>query len=109
MTTRLKRPSKLKQLSITALLIAFQVYLGYSAISGQYGIEGRKEMQIEIVTLKADQARLDVEIQSLRKRIDLFDPERLDPDILTERALGLLSMAHAEDRLVLLPNMDREL
>lgn len=105
MTTRLKRPSKLKQLAITLLLLGFQGYLGYSAISGQYGIEGRKEMQIEIVALNADHARLDVEIQSLKQRIDLFNPERLDPDILSERALGLLSMAHAEDRILLLPEL----
>lgn len=109
MTTRLKRPSKLKQLAITLLLLAFQGYLGYSAISGQYGIEGRKEMRRDIVALKADSARLDVEIQSLKQRIDLYNPERLDPDILSERALALLSMAHVKDRILLLPPSGSEL
>lgn len=104
MLTRLKRPSLFKQLSVTVLLIGFQVYLGYSAISGQYGVEGRWRMQGEISVLKVESARLQAEIDAYKHRISLFDVKKLDPDILTERARELLSMAHKNDRIVLFPS-----
>ena len=99
MPTRLRKPSRLKQLGVTLLLIGFQAYLGYNAISGQYGIEGRRQLVDQISELKAESARLQAEIDSYHHRIALFDPERLDPDILSERALALLSMAHTDDRI----------
>lgn len=105
MPTRLKRPSIVKQLSVTLLLAGFQAYLGYNAISGQYGMEGRRQLMEDIADLKAESARLQAEIDSYNHRISLFDPERLDPDILTERALSLLSMAHKDDRIVIVPDL----
>lgn len=109
MLTRLKRPSILKQLSVTLVLLGFQVYLGYSAVSGQYGIEGRNLMTGEIAVLKADNVRLQAEIDAYNHRIALFDSDRLDPDILTERARALLSMIHKDDRIVILPKNSNEL
>jgi len=109
MLTRLKRPSILKQLGATIVLVSFQAYLGYSAISGQYGIESRHEMHGQIIEMKADSARLQAEIDAFTHRIALFDSEKLDPDILTERALALLSMASEKDRVVMLPELNNKL
>lgn len=106
MLTRLKRPSILKQLGITVLLVAFQGYMVYSAISGQYGIDSRKQMLGEIVDLEAQSARLQTEIDAYHHRMDLFDPRKLDPDILTERAQALLAMIGKDDRIVELPKSD---
>lgn len=100
MPTRLRRPSIVKQLGITALLVGFQAYLGYSAISGQYGIVSRQVMLEDMATLKAEKARLQAEIDEYRSRTALFDPAKLDPDILSERAMELLSMVHENDRIV---------
>jgi hypothetical protein len=52
MTTRLRRPSVWRQLLITAALVAFQGYLGWSAIGGNFGIESQKVMKAEILDLK---------------------------------------------------------
>lgn len=100
MPTRLKRPSLVKKLAITFGLIAFQGYLGYHAVSGAFGIESQKEMFAEIEVLEAQQARLQAEIDSYRHRIALFDPRKLDPDILTERARALLGLVHPDDILI---------
>jgi cell division protein FtsB len=53
MSTRLKRPSVWRQVFLALALLAFQGYLGYSVISGQYGIESKDQMAIEIGELKA--------------------------------------------------------
>ena len=102
MPTRHKRPSIIKQLGISMLLSGFMVYMGHSAISGKYGIESAGQMSREIQELKSKSDRLQIELDALGQRISLFDPERLDPDILSERARKLLAMAHKDDRIVLI-------
>ena len=101
MSTRLRRPSLWRQLAITATLVAFQAYLGWSAIGGNFGIESQKLMQADIANLKAKSASLSVEIDSYRHRVALFDPHSLDPDILTEKARAFLSMAEVGDMVVM--------
>ena len=86
MSTRLRRPSLWRQLAITGVLVAFQGYLGWSAIGGNFGIESQKLMQADIANLKAKSAGLDAEIDAYRHKVSLFDPKSLDPDILTEKA-----------------------
>jgi cell division protein FtsB len=82
-------------------LLAFQGYLGYSAISGQFGIEGRDEIHADIQVLKDRSSALQAEIDSFRHRNSLMNPRHLDPDIVTERARALLNMANADDILIM--------
>ncbi len=101
MPTRLKRPSFWRQLFVAAGLVAFQGYLGFNVVSGQFGIESQKAMQAEIEELKAQAGALQAEIDAYRHRVALFDPSRLDPDIVSERARALLSMAQPDDLLIM--------
>jgi cell division protein FtsB len=101
MSTRLRRPSVWRQLLVTAALVAFQGYLGWSAIGGNFGIESQKVMKADIVDLKVQSAALQAEIDAYRHKVKLFDPRALDPDILTERARALLSMAQVGDMVVM--------
>lgn len=102
MPTRLKRPSVLRALAITTVLVGFQAYLGYSALKGQFGTESNAKMLIEIGELEAQSAMIQAEIDSYRHRVRLFDSASLDPDIVTERARALLNMAQADDVIVML-------
>jgi cell division protein FtsB len=101
MSTRLRRPSIWRQLLLTAALVAFQGYLGWSVIGGNFGIESQSRMKEDIVDLRVQSAALQAEIDSYRHKVDLFDPKKLDPDILTERARALLSMAQVGDMVVM--------
>jgi cell division protein FtsB len=101
MPTRLKRPPFWRYLLVAGALIAFQVYLGFNVVSGQYGIESQKRMHAEIQELQAQSAALQASIDAYRHRVTLFDPQRLDPDIVTERARALLWMAHPADVVVM--------
>lgn len=101
MSTRLRRPSIWRGLLISAALIAFQGYLGWSAIGGNFGIESQKIMKADIVDLKGQSAALQAEIDAYRHKVNLFSPHKLDPDILTERARALLSMAQVGDMVVM--------
>ncbi len=100
MSTRLKRPSLWKKLAIMAGLLAFQGYLGFNAVSGQYGLEANRQMLADIDLLRAREVSLQAEIEDYRHRISLFDPTRLDPDILTERARALLALVDPRDKII---------
>ncbi|MET3925386.1 septum formation initiator family protein [Devosia sp. 2618] len=101
MPTRLKRPAIWRPLALTVALLGFQGYLGFSAIGGQFGIESRTQILIDIDQLKAKSAALQAEIDAYAHRVTLMDTRRLDPDIVTERARRLLNMANADDMLVM--------
>lgn len=101
MPTRLKRPPFWRPLALTVTLLAFQAYLGYSAISGQFGIESREDILADIEVLEDRSAALQAELDAYRHRVSLMNPRHLDPDIVTERARALLNMAHANDILVM--------
>ncbi len=101
MPTRLKRPAFWRPLALTVTLLGFQGYLGYSAISGQFGIENRDDILADIEVLQDRSAALQAEIDAYRHRVSLMNPRHLDPDLVTERARALLNMAHADDVLVM--------
>ena len=101
MSTRLKKPALWRTLLVTVLLLAFQGYLGFNVVGGQFGIESQKQMRADIETLKAQSADLATQIDTYRHKASLFDAASLDPDILTEKARALLQMAAPDDLIVM--------
>jgi cell division protein FtsB len=105
MPTRLKRPPFWRPLALTVTLLAFQGYMGYSAINGQFGIESRDGILAEIQVLQDRSSALQAEIDAYRHRGTLMNPRHLDPDLVSERARALLNMANAGDMLIMVdPN-----
>jgi cell division protein FtsB len=101
MSTRLKRPSFWRQLFVGLALVAFQGYLIYNVVEGQFGIASQKEMHKDIEQLEARKAALAAEVESYRHRVELFSSDQLDPDILTERARALLAMTQPDDLVIM--------
>lgn len=101
MPTRLKRPAFWRHVALALGLVAFQGYLGYSVVTGQFGIESQDVLEVEIGELGAKSGALQAEIDSYRHRIDLFQTTRMDPDLVSERARALLSMAQPDDIVVM--------
>lgn len=101
MSTRLRRPPFWRYVAIALALVAFQGYLGYSVVTGQFGIESQDVLEAEIDELGAKSGALQAEIDLFRHRIDLFQTTKMDPDLVSERARALLSMAQADDIVVM--------
>src|SRR5690606_42109612 len=95
MPTRLTRPPFWRPLALTVALVGFQGYLGFSAISGQFGIESRTQILLDIDQFKARSSALQAEIDAYLDRATLMDTRRLDPDTVTEQAQALLKNVHA--------------
>lgn len=101
MSTRLKRRPLWRPLALTVALLSFQGYLGYSALTGQFGIESREEILKNIEVLQDRSSALQAEVNAFQHRVSLMNPRHLDPDLVTERARALLNMANADDILVM--------
>ncbi len=101
MPTRLKRKAFWRPLGLTLVLLGFQGYLAYSALTGQFGIESREQILLDVDQLKARSSALQAEIDDYRHRATLMDTRRLDPDIVTERARAMLNMANVGDILIM--------
>ncbi|MCF4098529.1 FtsB family cell division protein [Maritalea mediterranea] len=100
MPTRLKKPSIANKLLITAALLAFQGYLAHHALNGQYGVESQKQLVERKATLMAQNEALEAQIERAKNRNSLLVADRLDPDMLSERARGLLGWSNPDDILI---------
>ena len=77
MPTRLKRPAIWRPLALTVALLGFQGYLGFSAIGGQFGIESRTQILLDIDQLKAKSSALQAEIVGRLVELDEMHPTTL--------------------------------
>lgn len=100
MPTRLKKPSITNKLIIAAALLAFQGYLAHHALIGQYGVESQKQLVERKALLTTQSQLLDSRIEVAKNHNSLLVADRLDPDMLSERARGLLGWAHPSDLLI---------
>ena len=65
MPTRLKRPAFWRHVAVALGLVAFQGYLGYSVVTGQFGIESQDALEVEIDQLNAKSGALQADIEVL--------------------------------------------
>ena len=77
-----------------ALLIG---YFGVNAYTGKYGLNARQELDQEIVALTSELARLRRERAESEQRVSLLRSDRVDPDMLDERARYQLDYANPHD------------
>ncbi|MFT6659985.1 FtsB family cell division protein [Maritalea sp.] len=100
MPTRHKRPSLRNKLAIAAVLIAFQGYLGYHLIEGNFGIVSQAKFSQQVIELRIERDQLAQTIDVAQNRNSLLTADRLDPDLLTERARYLLGWGNPNDLIV---------
>ena len=72
-------------------------YFGVNAYTGKYGLNARQELDQEIVALTSELARLRRERAESEQRVSLLRSDRVDPDMLDERARYQLDYANPHD------------
>ena len=80
--------------AIAAMLIG---YFGVNAYTGRYGLNARQELDQEIIALTSELARLKRERLESERRVSLLRSDRIDPDMLDERARFQLDYADPHD------------
>ena len=97
MVSRNRLKSLLTGLALYAMAAAMVGYFGVNAYTGKYGLNARQELDQEIVALTSELARLKRERTQGEQRVSLLRSDRVDPDLLDERARYQLDYVNPHD------------
>jgi cell division protein FtsB len=97
MVSRSRLKSVLTGLGLYAIAAAMIGYFGVNAYTGKYGLNARQELDQEIIALTSELARLKRERAEGEQRVSLLRSDRVDPDMLDERARYQLDYANPHD------------
>jgi cell division protein FtsB len=81
-----------------ALLIG---YFGVNAYTGAHGLRAKQDLVQQMDELSKELARLKLERATWEHRVSLLRTERLDPDMLDERARAMLDYVHPNDLVLM--------
>jgi cell division protein FtsB len=97
MVSRSRLKSFLTGLALYTMAAAMIGYFGVNAYTGRYGLNAQQELDQEIVALTTELARLKQERADSEHRVSLLRSDRVDPDMLDERARYQLDYANPHD------------
>ena len=97
MVSRNRLKSFLTGLALYTMAAAMIGYFGINAYTGRYGLNARQELDQEIIALTAELARLKKERAESEQRVSLLRSDRVDPDMLDERARYQLDYTNPHD------------
>jgi cell division protein FtsB len=97
MVSRARLKSVLTGLALYTMAAAVVGYFGVNAYTGKYGLNARQELDSEIIALTSELARLKRERAEGEQRVSLLRSNRVDPDLLDERARYQLDYANPRD------------
>ena len=81
----------LTALGLYVVAALFIGYFGVNAYTGKNGINARQELDQEIADLASEVERVKAERERWERRVALLKSDRIDPDMLDERARQLLN------------------
>jgi len=87
----------LTALALYCLAALFVGYFGINAYTGNHGIKARASLDRQIAELAGDLDRAQAERARWENRVALLKSDRIDPDMLDERARELLNYADPRD------------
>ena len=102
MVSRSRLKSLLTGLALYAMAAAMVGYFGVNAYTGKYGLNARQELDQEIIALTSELARLKRERAEGEQRVSLLRSDRVDPDMLDERARALLDYVDPGDLVMMI-------
>jgi len=84
---------------VAALMIG---YFGMSAYTGAHGLKAKQDLAQQQAALVRDLERVKTERKQWEHRVSLLRADKLDPDMLDERARAMLNYAHPRDLTLML-------
>src|ERR1700688_3100690 len=90
MVSRARLKSLLTGLALYTMAALMVGYFGVNAYTGKYGLNARQELDQEIIALTSERAQGE-------QRVSLLRSDRVDPDMLDERARFQLDYVNPRD------------
>jgi cell division protein FtsB len=97
MVTRRRLRSILTTLGLYLAVALLIGYFGVNAFTGDHGLRARQKIEQQIAKLSGELATVKAERAIWERRVSLLKSDRIDPDLLDERARALLDYVDPED------------
>ncbi len=102
MVTRKRMRSILTALGLYAAAALFIGFFAVNAYSGNHGLRAKQELDQQVVELTDELGRQKAERAQWERRVALLRSDRLDPDMLNERARAELDYVDPREVTLLL-------
>ena len=102
MVTHRRRRTFLTVLGLYTFAALFIGYFAANAYTGNHGLRAQQDLGQQFTTLKAELAALKAERALWERRVSLLRADRIDPDMLDERARALVGYVDPRDLTLLL-------
>lgn len=97
MVTRKRLRSFFTALGLYAIAALFVGYFAVNAFSGNHGLRAKQQLDEQISELSGELGRTQQERAQWERRVQLLRSDRLDPDLLDERARAELQYIHPRE------------
>ena len=102
MVSRRRLRNALTALSLYTVAALMIGYFGFHAVTGNRGLKAKHDIDQQMAELTGELGRLKAERAQWARRVALLRSDRIDPDMLDERARTLLNYAHPNDVTMIL-------
>jgi cell division protein FtsB len=101
MVLRTRTKSSLNALALYVVAGALIGYFGMNAYTGNRGLKAKEDLTRQLGTLSQELEHLKTERSYWERRVSLLRSDRIDPDLLDERARAMLDYVHPRDLVLL--------
>jgi cell division protein FtsB len=102
MVSHRRRRTILTVLGLYLFAALFIGYFGLNAFTGNHGLRAQKDLDQQLAAMQAELRQLKAERGLWERRVALLRSDKLDPDMLDERARALLGYVDPRDLTLLL-------
>ena len=102
MVTRRRLRSFFTALGLYAVAALFVGYFAVNAFSGNHGLRAKQQLDEQVVQLTTELRAAEADRTQWQRRVSLLRSDRLDPDLLDERARAELQYMHPRDVTLIL-------
>lgn len=102
MVSHRRRHTILTALGLYLFAAAFIGYFAVNAFTGNRGLRAQQEIEQQLALMQTELAEVRAEKAIWERRVALLRPDRIDPDMLDERARVLIGLADPRDVTLLL-------
>jgi cell division protein FtsB len=102
MVSHRRRRAILTTLGLYIFAAMFIGYFAVNAFTGNHGLRAQADLDQQLASMDQELAQLKTERQHWEHRVALLRSDRIDPDMLDERARSLLGYADPRDLIYLI-------
>jgi cell division protein FtsB len=102
MVSHRRRRTILTAIGLYIFAALFIGYFAFNAFTGNHGLRAQADLDQQLATMQGELSRIKAERAIWERRVALLRSDKLDPDMLDERARALIGYVDPRDLTLLL-------